>query len=102
MFAHANRFFNEANNASCASMASGTDAGESLKLRAQIMHSYLPPVDVELSIEFGGALYGQGDCRTIALHVSGERHMLVAGVADAATAAVQHLSILYREYADRF
>jgi hypothetical protein len=64
-------------------MVSSTDAGESLKLRAQIMHSYLPPVDVELGIEFGGALYGQGDCRTIALHVSGERRMLTAGAAEA-------------------
>jgi hypothetical protein len=53
-------------------MAAGADAdaGEALRLRAQIMHSYLPPVDVELSIEFGGALNGQGDCRTIELHVS--------------------------------
>jgi hypothetical protein len=38
-------------------------------MKTQIMHSYLPPVDVELSIDFGGALDGQGDCRTITIQV---------------------------------
>uniref|UniRef100_A0A383VUJ6 PAS domain-containing protein n=1 Tax=Tetradesmus obliquus TaxID=3088 RepID=A0A383VUJ6_TETOB len=65
-----NRFFNEANSASVAGMAAGADAEKSMKLRAQIMHSYLPPVDVELSIEFGGALDGRGDCRTITLNAA--------------------------------
>jgi hypothetical protein len=35
----------------------------------QVMHGYLPPVDVELSIEFGGVTEGQSDCRTICIKV---------------------------------
>lgn len=36
---------------------------------AQVIHGYLPPVDVELSVEFGGVTQGQSDCRTICIQV---------------------------------
>jgi hypothetical protein len=42
---------------------------EDTMIRTQIMHGYLPPVDVELSIEFGGVSQGQSDCRTICIQV---------------------------------
>jgi hypothetical protein len=64
-----NRFFSECNSSSLASHAGGAAGGDLPRIQAQIMHSYLPPVDVELSIEFGGALDGQGDCRTITVQV---------------------------------
>jgi hypothetical protein len=43
---------------------------ENTKIRTQIMHGYLPPVDVELSIEFGGVSQGQSECRTICIQVN--------------------------------
>ncbi|WIA34672.1 hypothetical protein OEZ86_012986 [Tetradesmus obliquus] len=65
-----NRFFIECNSSSLAGHVACIDGGGLPLLKAQIMHSYLPPVDVELSIEFGGALDGQGDCRTITVQAA--------------------------------
>jgi hypothetical protein len=45
---------------------------EDTNIRTQIMHGHLPPVDVELSIEFGGVSQGQSDCRTICIQVTME------------------------------
>ncbi|WIA34679.1 hypothetical protein OEZ86_012993 [Tetradesmus obliquus] len=37
---------------------------------AQVIHGYMPPVDVELSVEFGGVTQGQSDCRTICIQAA--------------------------------
>jgi hypothetical protein len=42
-------------------------------MQAQIMHGHLPPVNVELSLQFGGALHGQSDCRSICIQVISDR-----------------------------
>jgi hypothetical protein len=62
------RFIGEACRNSCEAMAAGAVA-EVPTMQAQLVHAHLPPVNVELSINFGGALDGQGDCRTVCVQV---------------------------------
>jgi hypothetical protein len=46
------------------------DSGSGVRLRTHLLHAYLPPVEVELTAELGGALDKLSDCRTVITHVS--------------------------------
>jgi hypothetical protein len=51
---------------------------EAPRMHVQIMHGHLPPVDVEISLKFGGAL-GQSDCRTMCVQVGSGARMSAVG-----------------------
>ena len=50
--------------------ASQQTTGEGVRLRTHLHHAYLPPVEVELTAELGGAVDKLSDCRTVIVHVS--------------------------------
>lgn len=60
------RFFTEANRKA----PEGATDAEAARFRTQMLHSYLLPVDVELSIEFGGALDKKDGWRTTCIQVT--------------------------------
>lgn len=49
----------------------GADGEVPAAITAQLLHAYLPPVDVELRVQIGGAIEDNSDYRSISIQVTG-------------------------------